>query len=71
VIAHLLIPDEPTPTVTYETFFALHDVAEQMAVGLYCDRGKPRFPKHQPDLARHATVFWDTYFAGMACHDQG
>ena len=54
--AHLLIPDEPTPIVAYETVFALHDAAEQMVVGLYqvCDRGKPRFPDYHatPNQAR-------------------
>jgi len=67
-IAHLLIPDEPTPTVTYETIFALHDEAERMVVALYqvCDRGKPRFPDHHATVTKHAKIFWDTYFAGMA-----
>jgi hypothetical protein len=66
-IAHLLIPDDPTPTVTYETIFALHDAAQQIVIGLYrvCDRGEPRFPGHQASLTEHAKVFWDTYFAGM------
>ena len=69
-IAHLLIPDEPTPIVTYETVFALHDAAEKMVVGLYhvCDRGKPRFHDHHATLTRYAKVFWDTYFAGMNLH---
>ncbi len=67
-IAHLLIPDDPTPTVPYETIFALHDVAERMVVDLYkvCDRGKPGFPDHQVTLTERAKLFWDTYFVGMA-----
>jgi hypothetical protein len=28
-IAHVLIPGEPTPELTYETIFSLHDAAEQ------------------------------------------
>jgi hypothetical protein len=66
-IAHLLIPGERTPTVTYETIFYLHDAAEQMVTDLYqvCDRGKPRYPSHLPSMTEHAKVFWDTYFAGM------
>jgi hypothetical protein len=67
-LAHLLIPDEPTPIVTYDIIFALHDAAERMVIGLYqvCDRGKARFPDHHATLVRHAKIFWDTYFAGMA-----
>jgi hypothetical protein len=67
-LAHLLIPNEPTPMVTYDTIFALHDAAERMVIGLYqvCDRGKARFPDHHVILVRHAKIFWDTYFAGMA-----
>jgi hypothetical protein len=66
-IAHLLIPDERTPNVTYETIFSLHDAAEQMVTDLYqvCDRGKPRYPDHLASMTEHAKVFWDTYFAGM------
>jgi hypothetical protein len=66
-IAHLLIPDKPTPNVTYETIFFLHDAAEQMVTDLYlvCDRGKPRYPSHLLTMNEHAKVFWDTYFAGM------
>jgi AbiU2 len=67
-IAHLLIPDERTPDVTYETIFSLHDAAERLVTSLYqvCDRGKPRYPDHLASLTEHAKVFWDTYFAGMA-----
>jgi hypothetical protein len=66
-IAHVLIPDEPTPDVTYETIFALHDAAERLVTDLYqvCDRGKPRYLDHLASLTEHARVFWDTYFAGM------
>jgi hypothetical protein len=66
-IAHLLIPNDPTPVVTYETVYALHDATERLVAGLYrvCDRGTPGFPDHQARLTAHAKVFWDTYFAGM------
>src|SRR6266446_654583 len=31
-IAHILVPDDPTPTVSYETIYALHDAAERLAI---------------------------------------
>jgi hypothetical protein len=66
-IAHILIRDDPTPTVSYETIYALHDAAEQLVIGLYqvCDRGIPEFIEHRPRLIDHARVFWNTYFDGM------
>jgi len=66
-IAHILIPDEPTPTVVYDTFYKLHDAAEKLVIGLYvaCARGRPQFIGHEERLRRLATTFWDTYFAGM------
>jgi hypothetical protein len=72
-IAHVLIPDKPTPTLTYETIFALHDAAEQLVTGLYqvCDRGKPRYPDHLGALTEHAKVFWDTYFGGIQANLSG
>jgi hypothetical protein len=68
-IAHVLVRDDPTPVVTYETLYNLHDAAERLVTRLYaiCDRGKPQFLGHQPRLAELAKVFWDTYFAGMRC----
>jgi AbiU2 len=66
-IAHLLIPSDPIPKTTYETFYDLHDAAERLTIGLYeaCGRGKPRFLQHQDNLKSHAEIFWDTYFDGM------
>jgi hypothetical protein len=63
-IAHILMTSTPTPTVTYETIYGLHDEAEQFAAALYrvCDRGKPRFDEHRPTFEASAKVFWDTYF---------
>jgi hypothetical protein len=68
-IAHLLIPDNPTPTVTYETIYSLHDAAEQLVAKLYhaSGRGDPQFPGHKARLEEHAQIFWDTYFRGMDC----
>jgi hypothetical protein len=67
MIAHVLVNDEPTPTLTYETIFSLHDATERLVDDLYqvCDRGKSRYPDHLAALTEHARVFWDTYFAGM------
>jgi hypothetical protein len=72
-IAHVLIPDEPTPTVTYETIFSLQDATERLVADLYqvCDRGRPRYPDHLTTLSEHAKVFWDTYFAGMQALPSG
>jgi len=69
-IAHILIPDDPTPTVPYDTIYRLHDSAERLVVGLYrvCDRGTPQFLARQAQLIEHAKVFWDTYFHGMQSH---
>jgi hypothetical protein len=67
-IAHLLIPSDPIPAITYETFYHLHDAAERLTISLYdevCGRGKPRFLDHQENLIAHAKIFWDTYFDGM------
>ncbi|MBB5053474.1 hypothetical protein HNQ36_003474 [Afipia massiliensis] len=66
-IAHILIPDEPTPTVEYDTFFKLHDAAERLVVLLYiaCTRGRPQYIEHEERFKRLATTFWDTYFTGM------
>jgi len=66
-VAHKLIPDDPTPTVTYDAIYALHDTAERLTIGLYrvCARGTPQFLGHKADLIRHAEVFWDTYFNCM------
>ncbi len=66
-IAHLLIPSDPIPEITYETFYNLHDVAERLTISLYevCGRGKPQFLDHQEKLIAHAKIFWDTYFDGI------
>jgi len=70
-IAHILVPDEPTPTVEYETFYKLHDTVEKLVTGLYvaCARGQPQFIGHEERFLRLATTFWDTYFAGMRATD--
>jgi hypothetical protein len=66
-IAHVLIRDDPTPTVEYETIYQLHDAAERLVTALYqvCDRGRPNFIEHQTTLVEGAKVFWDTHFRGM------
>ena len=66
-IAHILIRDEPTPDVTYETLYGLHDAIESLVTRLYyvCCRGKPQFLEYQERLNECAKAFWDTYFAGM------
>jgi hypothetical protein len=68
MIAHTLMTVDPTPTVTYETIYALHDAAERLVADLYqvCYRGSPPFLDHQASLTEHAKVFWDTYFDGMS-----
>jgi hypothetical protein len=68
-IAHLLIQDDLTPTVSYDTIYLLHNTTERLVIGFYrvCDRGSPPFLGHQARLTEHAKVFWDTYFAGMVC----
>jgi hypothetical protein len=64
-IAHLL--SDPIPAVTYETFYELYDVAEQLTISLFevCGSQKPLFPEYHKILTTHAKIFWDTYFEGM------
>jgi hypothetical protein len=72
-IAHLLTNGNgPTAQAAYDTFYELHDAAEQLTIGLFkaCDRGEPRFLDLQPTLTKHAKIFWDTYFAGMRDGDE-
>lgn|SRR5262249_13480332 len=67
-VAHVLIPDTPTPAVPYETFYQLHDAAEELVTHLYrvCYRhDQPRFIELRPTLIEHSRIFWDTYFQGM------
>ena len=68
MIGHTLMTVDPTPAVTYETIYALHDAAERLVADLYqvCYRGTPRFLDHQVSLIERAKVFWDTYFDGMS-----
>jgi hypothetical protein len=68
-VAHVLIPNTPTPDVAYETFYQLHDVAEELVRHLYrvCYRRRqPRFIELKPTLIKHSKIFWDTYFQGMS-----
>jgi hypothetical protein len=66
VVAHKL--NTAPPEVRNETFYELHDEAEQLAVALFevCGRPTPAFLDHQDNLTAHAKIFWDTYFEGMA-----
>ncbi|MDC7789808.1 hypothetical protein PQJ75_17640 [Rhodoplanes sp. TEM] len=66
-IAHILIQDDPTPTVQYDIFYQMHDAAEKLVTNLYvvCARGTPDFVDHQMRLTQLAATFWDTYFRGM------
>jgi hypothetical protein len=66
-IAHLLIRDDATPEVTYETIYGLHDAAERLVTLLYkvCYRGDPPFLTHKAKSIACAKVFWETYFVGM------
>jgi hypothetical protein len=69
-ISHVLVRDEPTPTVDYQTVYELQDAAERLVTDLYaaCCRGYPQFHEHEARLAHLASTFWDTYFAGMAAN---
>jgi hypothetical protein len=66
-IAHVLIPDKPTPEVAYETIYQLQDAAERLVTALYqaCYRGTPQFVGHQASLEDHARIFWKTYFEAI------
>jgi hypothetical protein len=67
-VTHVLIQDTPTPDVAYETFYQLHDVAEELVRHLYrvCYRRRqPRFIELKPTLIEHSRIFWNTYFQGI------
>jgi hypothetical protein len=66
-VAHILIPDTPTPTVHYEDVYDLRDVAERIVTDLFaaCGRGEPNCLATRARMAEQAKVFWDTYFLGM------
>ncbi len=66
-IAHILMPNAPTPTVPYDYVYSLGDASERLTVALYqaCDRGTPQFLNHRARLTESAKLFWDTYFSRM------
>lgn len=66
-VAHVLVPDTPTPTVQYADIYALQDEAERLVTELHqlCDRAPPRFVSDRPMVEEHARTFWDTYLAGL------
>jgi hypothetical protein len=67
-IGHILMRKELTPTVQYSDIFALGDEIEQLVITLHEGLGiqSPRFIALKAQIAEQATVFWQTYFAGVA-----
>jgi hypothetical protein len=68
VIAHLLLPEEPTETVEYSDVFALADEIQRLVITLYEGFGipPPQFLSLKEQTAAQAKLFWQTYFAGVA-----
>jgi hypothetical protein len=68
-IAHLLVRDEPAPQVEYADIFALADEIETMLVNLYEGFGirPPHFTGLKAQNIQEPKLFWQTYFAGVAC----
>jgi hypothetical protein len=66
-VAHVLIPDAPTPAVEYADVYALHDEAERLASDLHelCGRAPAHFIAQRRIVEERAKTFWDTYFAGL------
>ncbi len=64
-IAHTLTL--ATPTVQNDTYFRLHDAAEELTLKFFriCGYGTPLFLEQQTRLTSTAKVFWDTYRAGL------
>ena len=66
-VAHILIRNEPTVPVQYETYYELHDKAQQITIDLFqaCDIGRPNFLTQEDALLAGAKTFWDNYIKGM------
>jgi hypothetical protein len=74
-VAHTL--NTPTPEVDDEAIYELCDGAEQIVTDLFAACGplaediigerpvRPSFLHYRDTMAKHAKIFWDTYFSGM------
>lgn len=67
-VAHNLVREDVQTPVEYEDLYKLAESAEQIVVELYsaCGRGTPEFLDYRGPTAKHAKIFWDTYFFGMS-----
>jgi hypothetical protein len=67
-IGHLLVRDEPVPTVEYADVFALIDEIETLMTLIYDGMGigPPRFTHEKTKTAEEASRFWRTYLAGIS-----
>ncbi len=65
-IGHLLVRDEPVPTVEYADVFALIDEIETLMTLIYDGMGigSPHFTDQKTKTAEEASRFWRTYRAG-------
>ena len=67
-VAHNLLREDIETPVEYEDLYKLAESAEQIVGELYsaCGRGTPEFLDYRGPTAKHAKIFWDTYFFGMS-----
>ena len=67
-VAHNLVREDVQTPVEYEDVYKLAESAEQIVVELFatCGRGTPEFLDYHGPTAKHARIFWDTYFFGMS-----
>lgn len=66
-IGHLLLRDDPTPTVEYADIFALADEVEQQIRKLFEGLGlcEPAFLSWKDKLTERSKLFWDTHLHGI------
>jgi hypothetical protein len=67
-VAHNLVREDVQTPVEYEDVYKLAESAEQIVVELFAafGRGTPEFLDYRRPTAKHAKIFWDTYFFGVS-----
>ena len=70
-VAHTL--NTSPPEARYEDVYKLAEIAEEIMVQLFaaCGHGPPEFLGSRLRTAKHAKIFWDTYFLGIEVNSRG
>lgn len=73
VVGHWLDRATAAPTVRYEDIYELQEQAMAYARSLHsvCGRNPPTFAETNERSKQSATIFWDTYFSGIAVAERG